>query len=153
MSSINFVSLCESVIDEGLLFEARTENYKTIADQANQAREARQTTRDSEVKKQSQERLKELQTRFLGELNYGTRPENALRTNDELEAIIHEIALQGPVDLSGLNNLKPSVLGDVSTLAPRTQNNALFSIFKTLKQKGKNIYQILANKQKTGKYE
>lgn len=153
MSSINFVSLCESVIDEVLLFEARTENYKTIADQANQAREARQTTRDSEVKKQSQERLKELQTRFLGELNYGTRPENALRTNDELEAIIHEIALQGPVDLSGLNNLKPSVLGDVSTLAPRTQNNALFSIFKTLKQKGKNIYQILANKQKTGKYE
>lgn len=153
MSSINFVSLCESVIEEGLLFEARTENYKTIADQANQAREARQTTRDSEVKKQSQERLKELQTRFLGELNYGTRPENALRTNDELEAIIHEIALQGPVDLSGLNNLKPSVLGDVSTLAPRTQNNALFSIFKTLKQKGKNIYQILANKQKTGKYE
>lgn len=153
MLSINFVSLCESIIDEVLLFEARTENYKTIADQANQAREDRQTTKDPKVKEQSQKRLKELQTRFLNELNYGTRPENSIKTNDEFEAIIHEIALQGPLDLSGLNNLKPSIIGDVSSLAPRTENNALFSIFKTLKQKGKNIYQILANKQKTGKYE
>lgn len=153
MLNIDFVSLCESVIEEVLLFEARTEYYKEIADEASKAREDRQSTKNPQVKEQAEKKLKELQTRFLGELNYGSRPETALRTNDELEAIIHEIALQGPVDLSGLNNLKPSVLGDVSTLAPRTQNNALFSIFKTLKQKGKNIYQILANKQKTGKYE
>jgi len=153
MSNIDFISLCESVIEEELLFEARTEYYKEIADEANQARKIRQTTKDPEEKKQAQNDLKGLQTRFLGELNYGTRPENALRTNDELEAVIHEIALQGPVNLSGLNNLKPSVLGDVDTLTPRTENNALFAIFRTLKEKGKNIYQILANKQKTGKYE
>lgn len=153
MSSINFVSLCKSVIDEALLFEARTDNYKNIANQARQARERRQTTKDQQAKQQAHHKLKQLQTQFLRELNYGTRPENTLKTNDELEAIIHEIALQGPVDLSGLNSLKPSVLGDNDALAPRTQNNAVFNIFKTLKQTGKNIYQILANKQKTGKYQ
>jgi hypothetical protein len=140
------------VLDEVMLLEARTENYRRIADEATQARDVRLSSSSPEEKTNAIQTLKDLQKEFLGELNYGTRPEYMLRTNDEFEAIIHEISHQGPLDLSGLNHLKPSVIGDIEELAPRTQNNALSALFKSLKEKGKNIYQILATKQKTGKY-
>lgn len=154
MSGIDFISLCESAIEEALLLEARTTYFRRIASEAETAREARQTATTSQEKTEFNQQLKDLQTEILGELNYGTSEQNRIRTNDELEAIIHEISIQpGQLNLSGLKNLKPSVLGDSAELEPRTQNNALFAIFKKLKEKGKSIYEIIANKQRTGQYE
>ena len=154
MSSIDFIALCESVIEEELLFEARTDNYRRIADEAAQAREIRQTTNDPAAKSEALDKLKALQTEMLGELNYGTKDEYMLKTNDELEAILHELSIkQSPLNLSGMAHLKPSVLGDMSVLKPRTENNAWSLLFGKLKSKGKDIFQILYNKQKTGRYE
>ena len=154
MLSIDFIALCESVIEESLLSEARTTYYRRIADEAAQAREIRQTTNDSDAKSEALDKLKTLQTEMLGELNYGTRAEYKIATNDELEAILHELSIkQSPLNLSGMAHLKPSVLGDVSELKPRTESNAWALLLGKLKSKGKDIFQILYNKQKTGRYE
>jgi hypothetical protein len=159
---VNFVELCESVINEFLaressfLIEAETEHFPRIAKEAENAKKAKLTSSNPAEKAVAEKKLKELQAQLIKALNYGTRDEYMIKSNDELEPLIHEIAHQpGPFDLSGLANLKPSVIGDYleQGFARTSQANGFDKLFASLKSKGKNIFQALSHKRKTGKYQ